>query len=138
MSKPIIGPTLRRLRTAQGLSQQALAQKLGISTSYLNLIEHDQRSVTANLLFKLAKILDVDLDSLSGDQERDYEIKLREVFADPLLGTDPVPEAEMQAIAARGAQCGAGDSGAAPRLGRCARGFRRNHATVRPENPAAE
>lgn len=100
MSKPIIGPTLRRLRTAQGLSQQALAQKLGISTSYLNLIEHDQRTVTANLLFKLAKILDVDLDSLSGDQERDFEIKLREVFADPMLGIDPVPEAETQAIAA--------------------------------------
>ena len=100
MSKPIIGPTLRRLRTAQGLSQQALAQKLGISTSYLNLIEHDQRAVTANLLFKLTKILNVDLDSLSGDQERDYEIKLREVFADPMLGIDPVPDAETQAIAA--------------------------------------
>jgi predicted transcriptional regulator/transcriptional regulator with XRE-family HTH domain len=100
MSKPLIGPTLRRLRTAQAISQQALAQKLGISTSYLNLIEHDQRSVTANLLFKLAKILDVDLDSLSGDQERDFEIKLREVFADPMLGIDPVPEAETQAIAA--------------------------------------
>lgn len=100
MSKPIIGPKLRRLRTAQGLSQQALAQKLGISTSYLNLIEHDQRAVTANLLFKLAKILDVDLEALSGDQERDYEIKLREVFADPMLGIDPVPESETQAIAA--------------------------------------
>ena len=100
MAKPIIGPTLRRLRTAQGLSQQGLAQKLGISTSYLNLIEHDQRAVTANLLFKLGKILDVDLDTLSGDQERDYEIKLREVFADQLLGIDPVPESETQAIAA--------------------------------------
>jgi predicted transcriptional regulator/transcriptional regulator with XRE-family HTH domain len=100
MAKPNIGPTLRRLRTAQGLSQQNLAQKLGISTSYLNLIEHDQRPVTANLLFKLAKILDVDLDSLSGDQERDFEIKLREVFADPMLGIEPVPDAETQAIAA--------------------------------------
>ena len=100
MAKPLIGATLRRLRGAQGLSQQALAQKLGISTSYLNLIEHDQRSVTANLLFKLTKILEVDLDSLSGDQERDYEIKLREVFADPMLGIEPVPESETRTIAA--------------------------------------
>jgi predicted transcriptional regulator/transcriptional regulator with XRE-family HTH domain len=100
MSKPIIGPTLRRLRTAQGVSQQALAQKLGISTSYLNLIEHDQRGVTATLLFKLTKILNVDLETLSGDQERDFEVKLREVFADPLLGIEAVPEAETQAIAA--------------------------------------
>ena len=68
--------------------------------TFHTLIEHDQRSVTANLLFKLTKILDVDLETLSGDQERDFEIKLREVFADPMLGIEAVPEAEIQAIAA--------------------------------------
>jgi predicted transcriptional regulator/DNA-binding XRE family transcriptional regulator len=99
MSKPIIGQTLRRLRLEQGLTQQGLAQKLGISTSYLNLIEHDQRGITATLLFKVAKILDVDLEALSGNQERDFEILLREVFGDPLLGIDPVPEQEVHAIA---------------------------------------
>jgi len=99
MSKPIIGQTLRRLRLEQGLTQQGLAQKLGISTSYLNLIEHDQRGITATLLFKVAKILDVDLEALSGNQERDFEVALREVFSDPLLGIDPVPEQETHAIA---------------------------------------
>jgi predicted transcriptional regulator/transcriptional regulator with XRE-family HTH domain len=99
MSKPIIGQTLRRLRLEQRLTQQGLAQKLGISTSYLNLIEHDQRGITATLLFKVAKILDVDLAALSGNQEREYEVALREVFADPLLGIDPVPESEIQALA---------------------------------------
>lgn len=100
MSKTIIGKTIRRLRMEQGFSQQGLAQKLGISTSYLNLVEHDQRGVTASLLFKLTDILNVDLAALSGVQEREFEVGLREVFGDPMLGTEPVPEAEIQALAA--------------------------------------
>jgi predicted transcriptional regulator/transcriptional regulator with XRE-family HTH domain len=100
MSKTVIGKTIRRLRMEQGFSQQGLAQKLGISTSYLNLVEHDQRGVTASLLFKLTDILNVDLAALSGLQEREFEVGLREVFGDPMLGTEPVPEAEIQALAA--------------------------------------
>jgi predicted transcriptional regulator/transcriptional regulator with XRE-family HTH domain len=100
MSKTAIGKTIRRLRMEQGFSQQGFAQKLGISTSYLNLVEHDQRNVTASLLFKLTDILQVDLAALSGVQEREFEVALREVFSDPLLGIDPVPESEIQALAA--------------------------------------
>ena len=61
MSRTLIGRTVRRLRTDRGLSQQVLATRLGISASYLNLIEHDQRAVTASLLIKLAETLRVDL-----------------------------------------------------------------------------
>jgi len=38
MAKIQIGRTVRRLRTERRLSQQALANRLGISASYLNLI----------------------------------------------------------------------------------------------------
>ncbi|OYV40726.1 MAG: XRE family transcriptional regulator [Acidocella sp. 20-61-6] len=100
MSKTPIGKTIRRLRLEQKFSQQGLAEKLGISTSYLNLVEHDQRNVTASLLFKLTEILQVDLAALSGAQEREFEVALREVFADPQLGLEPVPETELQALAA--------------------------------------
>ncbi len=100
MSPPIIGRTLRRLRQERALSQQSLAARLGISASYLNLIEHDQRAVTASLLIKLADLLRVDLATLSGASERQTEVALREALADPLLGADAAPEAEIQAIAA--------------------------------------
>jgi predicted transcriptional regulator/transcriptional regulator with XRE-family HTH domain len=100
MSKTPIGKTIRRLRMEQGFTQQGFAQKLGISTSYLNLVEHDQRNVTASLLFKLTDILHVDLAALSGAQERELEFSLREVFADPHLGAEPIPEAELQSLAA--------------------------------------
>jgi predicted transcriptional regulator/transcriptional regulator with XRE-family HTH domain len=100
MSKTAIGKTIRRLRMEQGYTQQGFAQKLGISTSYLNLVEHDQRNVTASLLFKLTDILKVDLAALSGVQERAFEVALREVFSDPSLGLDPVPDTEIQTLAA--------------------------------------
>ncbi len=100
MARPLIGRTVRRLRTEQGLSQQALAARLGISPSYLNLIEHDQRNVTASLVIKLAEMLRVDLAALSGAQERELETGLREVFSDPLLGGEAVPDAELEALAA--------------------------------------
>ncbi len=99
MSRPQIGRTVRRLRAERGLSQLALAARLGISASYLNLIEHDQRGVTAGLLIKLSETLAVDLAALSGTAERQMEAQLREVFADPLLAGDPVGEAELEQLA---------------------------------------
>src|ERR1700722_514252 len=100
MSRTLIGRTVRRLRSERDLSQQALATRVGISASYLNLIEHDQRAVTASLLIKLGETLRVDLGELSGTQERQLEVGLREAFADPLLGADAVAEAEVEALAA--------------------------------------
>ena len=57
MARALIGRTIRRLRAERRLTQQALAVQLGISASYLNLIEHDQRTVTASLLIKLGETL---------------------------------------------------------------------------------
>jgi predicted transcriptional regulator/transcriptional regulator with XRE-family HTH domain len=99
MSRALIGRTVRRLRLEKGLAQQALAARLGISASYLNLIEHDQRAVTATLLIKLTDALQVDLAALSGVRERALETGLREVLSDPLLGLDAVPEEEVAQLA---------------------------------------
>ena len=99
MSKPLIGRAVRRLRLERGLTQQALATRLGISASYLNLIEHDQRAVTAAVLIKLTAVLGVEVATLSGQSERALEQGLREVFADPALGAEAIPESEMQALA---------------------------------------
>jgi predicted transcriptional regulator/transcriptional regulator with XRE-family HTH domain len=99
MTRTPIGRTVRRLRVDRDLTQQALAARLGISASYLNLIEHDQRTVTASLLIKLAETLQADLATLSGNTERQLVGGLREVFADPLLGAEEVPESELMELA---------------------------------------
>ncbi|MBV1836296.1 short-chain fatty acyl-CoA regulator family protein [Acetobacter estunensis] len=83
-----IGRIIRRLRQERGLSQQALATRLGISASYLNLIEHDQRGVTAALLIKFTRALDVSIETLSGTEEQKVEAQLREALSDPELGAD--------------------------------------------------
>lgn len=100
MARPLIGRTVRRLRAERGLTQQALAARLGISLSYLNMIEHDQRAVTASLLIKLTEVLGVELAALSGSAERQLESGLREVLSDPMLGLDEVPENEVATLAA--------------------------------------
>ncbi len=107
MSRPLIGRTVRRLRTERALTQQALAARLGISASYLNLIEHDQRAVTAAVLIKLTTVLGVDVAALSGNSERALEQGMREVFSDPGLGVADIPDAEIAAL-----------SGSAPNVAR--------------------
>src|SRR5215475_14562130 len=100
MARLQIGRTVRRLRNERRLSQQTLANRLGISASYLNLIEHDQRVVSGSLLIKLAEVFRVDLTALSGAEERRLEVALREVFTDPLLGGEKVPDEEVAMLAA--------------------------------------
>ncbi|HWG81328.1 MAG TPA: ImmA/IrrE family metallo-endopeptidase, partial [Stellaceae bacterium] len=85
--KVMLGHRLRRLRREHGLSQVQLAEQLDISPSYLNLIEHNQRPVSAVLLLKLARVFDLDLQSFAEDDEGRVIAGLREVFADPALAT---------------------------------------------------
>ena len=63
--KLLIGARIRSFRKQRGFSQAVLAKKVGISASYLNLIEHDKRSVAGKLLSDLAYHLEVNLDQLT-------------------------------------------------------------------------
>ena len=62
-----------------------MAEGLGISPSYLNLLERNQRPLSAQLLLKLADAYDVNLQGLAGDQGGRTISDLKEVFSDPLL-----------------------------------------------------
>ena len=55
-----IGPLIRERRLSLGLKQAALARDVGISASYLNLIEHDRRRIGGKLLVAIAKALGLD------------------------------------------------------------------------------
>src|SRR5579863_20587 len=44
--KLFVGPRFRRIRQQLGLSQTQIAEGLGISPSYINMIERNQRPVT--------------------------------------------------------------------------------------------
>lgn len=48
------GIAVRRLRLQAGLSQEALAHEVGISSNYLSDVERGRRNITVKLLFTLA------------------------------------------------------------------------------------
>ena len=83
--KLFLGPRLRRLRRELGLTQTRMAEDLGVSPSYLNHLERNQRPVTAQVLLHLAEAYDIDIRSLSSDHEAAGARDLTEVFADPLF-----------------------------------------------------
>ncbi|WP_057882830.1 helix-turn-helix domain-containing protein [Tsuneonella troitsensis] len=58
------GPALRRLRKREGLTQGAMAARLGISPSYLNLIERNQRPLSARVVLQVVDQFDYDPLSL--------------------------------------------------------------------------
>ena len=63
----LAGPALRRLRKREGLTQAAMAAMLGISPSYLNLIERNQRPLSARVLVQVIERFDFDPRSLRED-----------------------------------------------------------------------
>lgn len=54
-----IGSRLRIKRTFQGISQQELSERLGIDRDDLNAYEAGAERVSANLLLRIAKLLEV-------------------------------------------------------------------------------
>lgn len=63
----LAGPALRRLRKREGLTQANMASLLGISPSYLNLIERNQRPLSARVLVQVIERFDFDPRSLRED-----------------------------------------------------------------------
>ena len=74
---------MRRIRRTTGLTQAAMAEALGISPSYLNLIERNQRPLTAPLMLRLADRYDFDARTLTRAAPGGGVDALRGRLADP-------------------------------------------------------
>src|SRR6202043_118126 len=92
--KLFVGPRFRRIRQQLGLSQTQIAEGLGISPSYINLIERNQRPVTAQILLRLAETYDLDLRDLATADEDRFFAELNEIFSDPLFRQIDLPKQE--------------------------------------------
>lgn len=97
--KLFLGPRLKRLRRDLGLTQTRMAEDLGVSPSYLNLLERNQRPVTAQVLLRLAEAYDLDLKSLSADPEGAGVTGLTEVFSDQMFRDLAVARHEVAEVA---------------------------------------
>ncbi|MGF1605136.1 MAG: short-chain fatty acyl-CoA regulator family protein [Rhodothalassiaceae bacterium] len=90
--KLFLGNQVRKLRRSLGLTQAQMAEGLGISASYLTLIERNQRPLTAPLMLRLADAYDVDVRTLAPTADGGTLQSLKELSADPVIaGADLVP-----------------------------------------------
>ena len=67
--KLLVGPRLKRFRSSLGLTQARMAEDLGISASYLNLMERNQRAMSARVLLRMAQLYDFDMQEFAGGSD---------------------------------------------------------------------
>ncbi len=96
---PRLGAKVRALRRRQDMTQVQLAERLGISASYLNLIESNRRPLPASLLIRLAQLFGVDLHAFGGDEDARVVSDLLEAFADPLFEAHELTSADLRDLA---------------------------------------
>lgn len=63
-AKKLIGVRIKSLRLAEGLSQEVLAERMGISSKYLSSIERGKENPTLDTLIKLANALKIELSEI--------------------------------------------------------------------------
>jgi hypothetical protein len=94
-----LGAKVRTLRRRENISQVQLAERLGISASYLNLIEHNRRALSAPLLIKLAQVFHIDFQTLSSGHDSRLGADLLEAFGDPLFEGHDLTSTEVRELA---------------------------------------
>jgi predicted transcriptional regulator len=104
MARAPIGQRIRKRRQELAVSQKALAARVGISSSYLNLIEHNKRPIGGALLNQLASALDLDSRALAGTEEARLIAELGEIADDPALGAVGMAAADGADIVANSPQ----------------------------------
>jgi predicted transcriptional regulator/DNA-binding XRE family transcriptional regulator len=98
--KLFLGARLKRLRRERELQQSAMATQLGISASYLNHLERNQRPVTAGILLRLAEVFDVNVKSFAAEGNETAGVEqLGEIFSDPMFADLGVSRFELVELA---------------------------------------
>jgi predicted transcriptional regulator/transcriptional regulator with XRE-family HTH domain len=83
--KLYIGRKVRELRQTNNATQAQFADRIGISISYLNQIENNQRPVSATVLLSLAEKFKIDLAGLSAGESDRLMSALSEAMTDPIF-----------------------------------------------------
>lgn len=96
MTKTFVGPRLRQLRRDSKETQAEMAETLGVSAAYVNLLENNQRSLSVQMLMKLSDSYGVDWRDLVQDESSTRLADLRAVLQDPIFGDDRPDLAELR------------------------------------------
>ena len=80
-----IGPKIKAFRRQLGIQANKLATELGISPSYLNLIESGKRRIDGDLVIRVCKELKINLDDLTSKSDLNLENNISELLSDELF-----------------------------------------------------
>ena len=80
-----IGPKIKAFRRQLGLQANKFAEQIGISPTYLNLIEGGKRNIDGELLIKISKELRVELSDLTSKSDINLENNISELLDDQLF-----------------------------------------------------
>lgn len=94
-----LGWRIRQLRRNRHLTQTELAGAVGISPSYLNLIEHNRRKVTVPLLFSLAGYFGVEVGDLAEGNDASLFGDLMEALGDDVFVGSEITNLEARDLA---------------------------------------
>lgn len=94
--KLFAGHAVRRLRRHAGQTQAVMAEALAISPSYLNLVERNQRPLSATLLIKLAEVFDFDPRALAAAEPGGGAAAIRRRLADPMFADLEIDRNEVE------------------------------------------
>lgn len=92
-----MGVRLQRLREERSLTQAALARALGLSPSYLNQIERNQRPLTVPILLRIGSVLGVDPQIFSEHDSASLVADVRDVMGE-LPGSEGASLAELKML----------------------------------------
>ncbi len=94
------GPKIRRFREQLELRQSVFAKSLGLSASYLNQIENNQRPLTATVLLKLSDVYQVDMSAFSDEDDDRLAGEVQHVLSDPLFQGQLIDLRELKDVVA--------------------------------------
>jgi len=80
-----IGPKIKAFRRQVGIQANKLSEQLGISPSYLNLIEGGKRRIDGDLIIKICKELRIELSDLTSKTDINLENNISELLGDEIF-----------------------------------------------------
>ena len=96
----LVGNRIRQLRKEARLTQSDLADKAGLSTNFIALLEKGKRSASIDTLFRIAQVLKVDMKTMFDFPENKSKAQLVSERLQKLLNRRSIEENELiEAIA---------------------------------------
>lgn len=94
--KTFVGARMRQLRRDHGHTQAEMASRLKVSPAYINMIEHNQRSISVRVLIGLLEEYGVDWQDIVQDRDDRLLEEVRVALKDPVFRAEEVDLRELR------------------------------------------